>query len=192
MIKDPSAVPTEGGLVVEKGTSAYLRLWGDKVLPTARLIRISPEKRHCLYPHEALILGRGYLRLNCQFDCYDRFMYHDCGCVPGFLRFAYATGKRPGARVRADEAPRALDRGPIRPDVRAEPLPYAISEKVTASRGEHATDDNRNAGLFRKKRVKHNFQKLKKYYSIRIYLCRTVTSVFRIYLYYPLQVQYSL
>lgn len=93
MIKDPSALPINLGIMVAKGTSGYIRVWGDKVLPTSRLIRVKPEKRYCLYPHEKKYLGRGYLRSNCLSNCYARFMYHDCGCVPGFNYFLYETGK---------------------------------------------------------------------------------------------------
>lgn len=93
MIKDPSALPSEIGIQVFKGTSCYIRVWGDKVLPTRRLASVNPEKRHCLYPDEKKYLGRGYLRSNCLYNCYERFMYHDCGCVPSFNYFIYKTGK---------------------------------------------------------------------------------------------------
>lgn len=92
MVRDPSALPIELGIMVAKGTSGYVKIWGDKVLPTARLIRVTPEKRFCLYPHEKKFLGRGYLRSNCLFNCYARFMYHDCGCVPSFNYFQYDSG----------------------------------------------------------------------------------------------------
>lgn len=93
MIRDPSALPTELGLRMSKGTSGYIRIWGDKVLPTRRLVRVKPEKRHCLYPDEQKYLGRGYLRSNCLYNCYERFMYNDCGCVPSFNYIPYKTGK---------------------------------------------------------------------------------------------------
>lgn len=89
MIKDPSALPVDRGLMVAKGTSGYIKVWGDKILPTSRLIQIKPEKRRCLYPDEQYYLGRGYLRSNCLFNCYQRFMYQDCGCVPRSNYFTY-------------------------------------------------------------------------------------------------------
>ncbi|XP_025199512.1 pickpocket protein 19-like [Melanaphis sacchari] len=89
MIRDPSALPIDRGMMVAKGTSGYIKVWGDKVIPTNRLIRVKPEKRHCLYPDEKTYLGRGYLRSNCLFNCYQRFMFHDCKCVPSFYYFHY-------------------------------------------------------------------------------------------------------
>lgn len=99
MVRDPSALPIERGIMVARGTSGYVRVWGDKVLPTRRLIRVKPEKRHCLYPDEERHLGRGYLRSNCVSNCYQRFMYHDCGCVPGFNYILYDAGKQPRQRI---------------------------------------------------------------------------------------------
>lgn len=94
MIRDPSALPIDRGMMVAKGTSGYIKVWGDKVIPTKRLIRVKPEKRHCLYPYENTYLGRGYLRSNCLFNCYQRFMFHDCKCVPSFYYFHYEKGKK--------------------------------------------------------------------------------------------------
>jgi len=94
MIRDPSALPIDRGMMVAKGTSGYIKVWGDKVIPTKRLIRVKPEKRHCLYPNENTYLGRGYLRSNCLFNCYQRFMFHDCKCVPSFYYFHYEKGKK--------------------------------------------------------------------------------------------------
>lgn len=93
MVRDPSALPINRGIMVAKGTSGYIKVYGDKVLPTKRLIRVKPEKRHCLYPDELKYLGRGYLRSNCLFNCYQRFMYNDCKCVPSFYYFLHETGK---------------------------------------------------------------------------------------------------
>lgn len=94
MVRDPSALPIDQGIMVPRGTSGYLRIRGNRVLPTKRLIRVKPEKRQCLYPNEMKYLGRGYLRSNCLFNCYERLMYYDCGCVPGFNYFQYNSGKK--------------------------------------------------------------------------------------------------
>jgi len=94
MIRDPSALPIDRGMMVAKGTSGYIKVWGDKVIPTKRLIRVKPEKRQCLYPDEKTYLGRGYLRSNCLFNCYQRFMFNDCKCVPSFYYFHYEKGKK--------------------------------------------------------------------------------------------------
>lgn len=92
MVRDPSALPVDLGLMIAKGTSGEIKLWGDKVMPTRRLMRVKSEKRQCFYPGEHRYLGRGYLRSNCITDCYQRFMYYFCGCVPGFNYFPYDQG----------------------------------------------------------------------------------------------------
>lgn len=91
IIGDPSGFPFENDLFVSNGKTGNIGVWGDAVITTNRLQKLSISNRRCLFPHEERILHRGYLRQNCIANCYRNFVQSHCKCSLDFIYYQIET-----------------------------------------------------------------------------------------------------